>query len=265
MIQEFLKYQATNKGLSEQTLDGYAKDLMVFVRFARSRGLRWSTISASDIDEYVSEEAGRGMKPRTIKKRVEVVRLLFSWAQHRGILVENPARYTQTPKQAEDLPKAADNDRLRKYLEREATSRESYIIHIIVALILETGMRIGEITAMRGEDIDTKNHAILVHGKGAKERYVYYGKLSEHYAEAMSHRHGRIFTQPQIDYRYMMYSEIPGTHPHAIRHAFAVEQLNKGMELKTLSTLMGHKHITTTEIYTHMQTDNVRRQYQSIN
>lgn len=265
MIQEFLQYQRANKGLSEQTLEGYMKDLKVFVRFSQSHGLRWSTITPKDLDEYVSEEHERGMQPRTIKKRVEVVRLLFSWAQHRGLLADNPARYTQTPKQAEELPKAADTDRLRKYLERDATSRESYIIHIIVALILETGMRIGEITSMRGEDIDTKNHAILVHGKGAKERYVYYGKLCERYAEAMSHRAGRIFTQAQTDYRYMMYAELPGTHPHAIRHAFAIEQLNRGLELKTLSTLMGHKHTTTTEIYTHMLTDNVRKQYQSIN
>ena len=63
----------------------------------------------------------------------------------------------------------------------------------------------------------------------------------------------------------MMYAELPGIHPHAIRHTFAVNQLNRGMELKTLSTLMGHKHIQTTEIYTHMLTDNVRMQYQRIN
>ena len=265
MIQEFLNYQATNKGLSTLTLEGYAKDLKVFVKYAQAHGLRWSTIDREDIDNYVREEVERGMKPRTIKKRVEVVRLLFTYANHKGLLTDNPARYTQVPKVGEELPKAADDEQLITYLSRPATTRQGYIIHAIVALILETGMRIGEITSMRGEDIDTNNRAILVHGKGSKERYVYYSRLSEEYVKAMSYRKGLIFTDTQINYRYMMYAELPGIHPHAIRHTFAVNQLNRGMDLKTLSTLMGHKHVQTTEIYTHMLTDNVRMQYQRIN
>ena len=143
MIQEFLNYQAINKGLSQPTLDGYKKDLKVFVKYAQAHGLRWSTINREDIDNYVREEVERGMKPRTIKKRVEVVRLLFTFANHKGLLTDKPARFTQVPKASEDLPKAADDEQLMMYLSRPALTRQSYIIHAITALILETGMRIG--------------------------------------------------------------------------------------------------------------------------
>ena len=265
MITKFLEYQRINKGLSEQTIEGYQKELLVFIHFGQKRNLRWSTITKEDIDNFVSDEVSRGMKPRTIKRRVECVRLLYTWACHEGILNYNPAQYTQTPKISMELPKAADMDRLRNYVNSEATSRESFIVHIICSLIMETGMRIGEITAMRGEDIDTKNNCIRIKGKGGKERIVYYGNLSAKYAKIMAIRKGQIFEETPKTYRYMMYAELPGVHPHAIRHAFACDQLNKGMDLKTLSTLMGHKHTTTTEIYAQMTNSRTRAIYNQIN
>lgn len=265
MIQEFLEYQAKNKGLSEQTIAGYAKDLRNFVRWAGAQGLRWSTLTAASMDAYVMAEHERGMQPRTIRRRVAVVRLLLKWARHRGIMDNAAAAYTQSPKIRRELPKACSMTEIRAYLDTPALTRNSLLQHIIVGLIAETGMRIGEVLSLRGEDIRTEERAIWVRGKGGKDRYVYYGDYTARWAGAMSKRVGEIFDMTDEQCRYMMYAEVGPTvhhvHPHAIRHAFATEMLNNGMPLKELSTLMGHDHVTTTEIYAKMTNARTRAIY----
>ena len=266
MIQEFIDYQQTNKGLSEQTLNGYSKDLKHFARWARPQGLRWSVLTPADLDRYVAEEKEQGYKPRTIKKRVEVVRLLLEFCRHRGYLTENVARYTQTPRWGQELPKAADKTQVLAYLSQPAETREAVIIHIVAGLILETGMRIGEVLDMRGEDIDTAAHTIFVRGKGAKERIVIYGKLSEGWCKMMAKRSGAIFGEfSDIQIRYMMYREMPTVHPHALRHTFAMTQLEEGMRLTTLAGLLGHKNTATTQIYAQATLTSAKREYKQIN
>lgn len=266
MIKEFLDFQRTNKGLAEETLQGYEKELRRFVDYAKPLGLRWSTITAEDMNRYVEAEQKRGMAPRTIKKRVEVVRLVLTYAQHHHKLTENAARYTQTPRIADSLPRPAETERLKAYLATPATTRTSMLVHAITAIIMDTGLRIGELTNIKGNDINTNKRSIRITGKGRKERIVYYSSLSAYYLDMMSQSGERKpLPQTQVEYRYMMYAELPGIHPHAIRHTFATEQLKKGMPLKTLSVLMGHKHIETTEIYTHLDDTTIQAQYRALN
>lgn len=264
MIPNFLEYQRANKGLADTTINNYRKDLRAFVDYAKPLGLHWSTITRHDIDNYVVYMREQ-YQPRTIKRRVEVLRLLYTWAIHQGLLEQNPAQYTQTPKFNQDLPKAADESAVLSYLESTPMNRTSMLVHVVVALILDTGMRIGEVLALDGRDIDTATQSIKVKGKGRKERIVYYGQNFEKYAHIISQRQGRIFDTPDITLRFMMANEIPGCHPHALRHLFAVRQLNRGMDLKTLGTLLGHKHVTTTEIYAQLRNERTRAIYQSIN
>lgn len=269
MIQEFLTYQLENKGLSAQTVEGYSKDIRSFIRYALPQGLTWSTLTAEDMDRYVRYEVIRGMQPRTIKRRVEVIRLVLTWANHKGLLSTNAAQYTQTPKPREELPRAANADNLRHYLSSPTLSRESVIMHIWVAVMLETGLRAGEMLNLKGEDIDMKKQTIRVQGKGAKERIVWFGSESAKWLKLVACHKGVIFTENSVTYRYMMYKEVgkfcPRVHPHAIRHAFACEQLEKGMDLKSLSILMGHKHQETTEIYAHMTNSHAGAIYQQLN
>ena len=269
MIQEFLQYQATNKGLAEQTIEGYRKELRAFINWAQPKGLRWSILTREDMDNYVSDQVKQGLQPRTIRRRVEVVRLLLRWAGQQGILYNEAARFTQTPKIADELPKEADAQGLIRFLDAEPTDRNMMYTQVVASLILETGLRIGEALAMRGEDIDTANQSIKVRGKGNKGRIVFYGQRSRRWASIWSQRKGQIFQVTAVQLRFWLirYASpyCPGIHPHAIRHTFAINQLNGGMELKTLATLMGHQHVTTTEIYTRCLTDKLHSDYQQAN
>lgn len=263
MIQEFLHHQRINKGLADGTINEYRKDLKTFTDYALPLGLSWSKITAHDMDKYVEYMTAQKLQPATIKKRIEVVRLALEYAVHQGWLTTNPARYTQTPKLADRLPKTADGERLETFIKEEAKSREELIVKIMTAVLYDTGMRIGELCAMRGEDINTQEQSVRIVGKGNKERYVYYGERSARWFKAMSYRRGRIFTEDAMSYRYKMYEYLPGVNPHSIRHAYAVRQLAAGMPLKTLSVLMGHKHQATTEIYARMSTGEAAKQYRA--
>lgn len=267
MIQEFLQHQQLNKGLSAATVKTYEDDLKDFVRFAQSRKLRWSTIDQSEIEEYVLDLVEREYARTTIKKRIEVLRLMFKYQQHKGLRSNNPAWFVETPKPGEQLPNAAEEGKILAYLSSESSTRESYIIHAITALIYDTGMRIGEIEQLHGEDIDTLNKRIKVKGKGNKERYVYYSEIAEPYCDILANCKGcgQIFRQGQQYYRFAMYREIPGTNPHSIRHLFATRQLNAGMSIKIISNLLGHKNVTTTEIYAKVADKVTETEYRKFN
>lgn len=267
MIKEFLTYQQTNKGLSPQTCEEYRKSLKKFVAFASSRQLSWSSITKHDISDYVSYLVECEYKPKTIKRLVEVVRLIFKYMQHQGMVSNNPAQYVETPKLRHKLPDASKTEVIEEYLGTTPKDRESYLVHVLVALMFDTGMRIGEVENLRGEDIDTANKRIhITNGKGEKERYVYYSDKYRHFIDVIANAKGFVFVDGQRQYRYLIYKHLGNEiHPHGIRHNFACRQLDKGLSLKTLSTLLGHSSIKTTEIYGQMSMNIIGKQYQAIN
>lgn len=255
MIKEFVNYQKRVRGLADRTCSEYAKELYSFVHWARQRGLTWRTITKQDIDAHTAEMHDLGLKPASIKKRVSAIRCLYRWAQHENLVETNPAQWAQTPKLSESLPKAADLRQIDMYLQTPPTNENEKTMHCAVALMLETGVRLSELLTMRRADFDKRTHSIRVHGKGGKERLVYYGRRS---AFALNQwRKGaddllfKGWTGENI--RWEMYRQLgvycKGVHPHQLRHTFATAMLRQGMDLKTLSVLLGHSHVTTTEIY----------------
>jgi len=270
MIKEFLTYQKEIKGLAIQTLQGYEKELAAFVKYASKRHMSWSKITKQDIDDYTAHMARYGLKPRTIRKRIEVLRLIFTWAQHEGLLDSNPAQFAQTPKAADEIPNVPEMAKIEAYLNKPAKNAEDWLVKAIASFIIETGMRIGELCGMKRTDIDREHGTIKVHGKGNRERTVYYGKRVAAFIAALNLNIAtQLFPIDQEQIRWMMYRqmspEVGRCNPHALRHAFACEQLNKGMDTKTLATLMGHKHEETTEIYARLRLSRIEQIYKQLN
>lgn len=267
MINEFLKYSREVRGLAPKTLQEYEKELRTFSRWGVSRGLRWSTITKQDVDAYTAYLNNSRCAVRTIKKRVSVVRCIFRWAVHEGLLAVNPAEWCQTPKIKEDLPQIADLDHVNLYLTQAPKSFEDRVVHLITAIIIETGCRIGEVVAIRNEDIDIDRRCIVIHGKGGSEREVYY---SDRTAYALEHwatwSDGTITDGMSAEtIRYAMYRTLgrycPRVHPHQLRHTFATAMINRGMDIKTLGCLLGHKHVETTEIYAKVSSQHMADMY----
>lgn len=270
MIQEFLEYQCNVKGLAAQTLQGYEKELRQWTAWARPQGLRWSNISKQDIDRWTADQGKRGLKPRTIRRRVEVLRLLFTWAEHEGLLTSNPARFCQTPKAAKTLPAVADTEKVFEYIDSTPSTGQGVIVRTMAAIFIETGIRIGELQELRLSDIDIDARTMSIHGKGAKERVVFFGKRTEKLLRRWYIGRGeQLFPGEQRYYRQAMAEEMSShcgrMHPHLLRHTFATMQLNNGMPLKEVGHLLGHEHVTTTEIYAHVATAHAHELYNKVN
>lgn len=267
MIQEYLEYIKSVKGLSYNTIDGYKKDLHQFVQYAKEKGLKWSTLTEQDIDAWLASMAAQGLTGKTRNRRLSAVRTLLSWAYHKGILSNNAARFCQSAKIRETLPQAMSVEKIDAFLENRQPSTSSNITALMVAIMLETGMRLSETMAIKVEDINTEDKTIRTIGKGYRERYVIYGKRTEkELKQWLPAVKGRLLPSwSQTGFRAMIKEQLqPFTgnmHPHQLRHTFATEMLNNGMPITTLKTLMGHQHSSTTEIYCKVAKRTAQREY----
>lgn len=266
MIQEFLTYQAKVKNLGDNTLATYEKNLRNFVKYASIRGLRWSTVTKQDIDNYTMQ-LSENYQPASVKLAVSCIRNLFKWMQHEGLIDRNPAQYCQSPKIADKLSDKADVEALKRYLDSPMDSEESEIVHGLVALLLYTGIRIQEAIDARCADVNTQDMSIMIHGKGKKERIVYYNdEVVKNLVRVANRRQGYLLpVDDQYQLRLMMYHQLQGythTHPHAIRHAYARTMAENGTPLSTIAKLMGHSSTNTTERYAQISQDAAKAAYQ---
>lgn len=268
MIQEFLTYQRDIKGLSELTIQAYKKDLEDFVRFARIRGLKWSTMTKQDVDAYHWELKGeRLMKPTSINRHLCSIRALSTWAQHEGILPYNFAQYVQSERTSQPLPQGVAREKVLEYLDKPANTERAKLIHLLTALLIDTGCRLGEVISLRIEDFDART--VKVRGKGGKERIVYFTERTVKAMQPFIKCPNMPYLLPQYaqwTYREYFYDEMRTvglhTHPHALRHTFATEMLNRGADLKVVSTLLGHSSVKTTERYARVANPTAREQYE---
>lgn len=270
MIKEYLEYIEKVKGLRAATIEGYKKDLNEFVKYAMVKGLRWSTLTERDVDAWLSDMSDRCISAATRNRRLAALRGLLSWAHHKGMLETNASRFCQQAKKADTLPKPANLAAIDRYLGERQPGTASNIAALQIALMVESGLRISEAIMLTIDDIDTTRKSIRVRGKGNKDRYTFYGARVERELQPLIGGKGRLFPDwSQQFYRSNIEEQLfPFTGkvtPHQLRHTFATTQLNAGMPISTVSMLMGHKSIETTQIYARVAVDTAREQYQSLN
>lgn len=274
MISEYLNYLQQVRNLSRNTVKAYGKDLQAFVEYGRENGITWSTCTKQDLVEYQLHLAELNLSPATRCRMVSAIRQCFQYALHQGYISENPARYLQSPKKDERLPQTAELSDIMSYLNTIPLSEPDRMLHALIALMTDTGVRLQEALDIRRADINKAERSILIHGKGTRERKVYYSDLSATHLNRYARYHtDYIFTErDQKTIRYQMYAfvgqRIKGAHPHLFRHTYATEMLKRGCDINTLRKLMGHKSVKTTEIYLSLQDADVRdkaRMYSPLN
>lgn len=267
MIKEFLTYAEKVKNLDSKTIETYAMNLQRFVAYATKKNLRWSTLTKQDLDAYIMTMHDENYKPATIRQHIATLRQLLTWATMENRLATNPARYLQAPRMEQTEPQPADREALTHYLNTPATTHDARIAHGLIALLMFTGIRIQEAIDARTEDVDIEKKRILIHGKGRKQRYVYFNaEVVKHLAPIANMRIGYLIPLcEQRTLREIMAKELEGitkTHPHAIRHSFASAMGAKGCDLATIGKTLGHKHLSTTQRYVHTTEEQKAAAYQ---
>lgn len=260
MIQEYINYLQHNKGYSVQTCTEYRKDLEKFVKWLRGSTQieRWGMVTKDVIDSWVRDMSVNDMAPCTIKRRVSALRGLYQYAWVKGLCTDNPAKYVSTPKKGHRLPKTADVDKLWQAIRNVGTDGET---KLALAIMAETGVRLGELLYMRVNDVNLGERSIVVRGKGNKERKVYYGDMTaELIGRCVVIGGGLLISSSARELRYKVHAAT-GASPHNIRHTWATVMLNNGCPLDSISKLMGHASVKTTEIYAEVATATLAADY----
>lgn len=255
IIVEYQKYLVLNRGLAESTAMEYVKDLREIQKWMVSQAKieRWSDVTKENIDDYVADMSQQGQKPATISRRVSTLRGFYQFAWIKGLTKENPAKYVSTPKVGETMPKTLKPAEIKAAI---SDTRIDATTRVMITILAETGIRISELRAIRWWDVNQQERTITIHGKGNKERRVYYGNGT---AEIFQHVNvpgsTQLFTMDDRDARSRIYwalrnhTNAERCSSHVLRHTYATEMLNAGANIKAISQLMGHASVTTTERY----------------
>lgn len=263
MISSFILFLKTNKGYSDNTLKAYENALRDFARYAKNReaDARWSTISKQLIDAYVRQMSEARVKPATIKLHVSALRTFYKTMYAMGAEVSNPARYVSTPKLGDSLPKAIPMTDIKATVHDESIDWRS---RAIIGTLTETGIRLQELLELRPSDVNLSERSMRIHGKGNKERTVYYGEQTAKALESWPWRGMEQRAVRTLVYEALSkHSAAPQLSPHALRHSYATTMLNNGGRLEALSALLGHASVKTTERYARMGTPERKRQYEA--
>ena len=287
MIKEFLDYLQFERNYSPQTLESYGRDLEEFEQYFKNLEghLSWDTVDEDVIRDWMSSMMDRGNTARSVNRRLSALRSLFRFAISHGLVEKDPAHLITGPKVDKPLPyflREKDMDRL---LDPQMWT-DSYIDVLARTLIItfyETGVRLSELTGLDDDDVNFVNSNIKVTGKRNKQRIIPFGKeladTLHSYMERRDkeitrltdglflNRKGRRVSNQQVrklvEDNLAKVTTMKKRSPHVLRHTFATAMLNHNAELESVSRLLGHASIATTEIYTHTTFEQLKREYQS--
>lgn len=251
--------------LSQASADAYKSDLRLFEIWLIDYRInyRWSMVSKEDIEEYIETLVSKKYEYSTICRMLSSLSTFFKYFVDHGQLSENPVSQVRRPRPSYHTRESLDMSVIYRVLQQDDLKDST---RAIIALISESGLRIGEVLKLTLSDIDLESHQIRVTGKGRTYRMAFFGEMTAKYLQRyIEHRSfsGPIFPESRRQYNWDIYhacKPFAGEHkcsPHILRHTFATECLNQGMPMDVLMLTLGHKSIDTTMLYTHCQSARV--------
>ncbi len=286
LLDIYLDYLRVEKGLSKNTLEAYSKDLAEFIQWAEeSFGGPLSDFKEKDLRHYFLYKSERGLSSRSITRKISSIKGLYRYLLKQGHIRENPAELLETPRLSLALPKdlsLEEVDRLLVQPDPESIlgARDKAMLEILYA----TGLRVSELVALRMQDINLEVGYLVAYGKGSKERLVPFGEVAlEEITRYLVTFRPRLCKAGKVPYvflnrsgkrlsrqgfwkllhRYALQAGIASAvTPHVLRHAFATHLLERGADLHSIQLLLGHASISTTQIYTHLNRERLKKIYQ---
>jgi integrase/recombinase XerC len=284
-VEDFLAYLGGTRNLSPNTVAAYRRDLEQFVDFCARLGTLALEADPRTVRRFLAWLSTRGMHPSTIGRKASAVRTFFRYRMRFGQADANPAMAVTTPKRPQRLPTIFKREPLEQLLalppqDDPVGARDRAILELLYA----GGIRVGELVTLDVDDLDFDRSSVRVVGKGSKERVVPLGEpaldaLRRYIAQARSELLGPesppavLFTNMRgrrigaRDVRRLVERYVrevaPGSHasPHTFRHTFATHLLEGGADLRTVQELLGHVDLRTTQIYTQVSKQRLRKVY----
>lgn len=282
--QRYLDYLERVRILSNATVLAYGNDLKSLIHHCGS-GSDTADISVSDIRGWIRGMTDAGLSAGTVNRRLSAVKGFFSFLEQQGLQSGNPAESIRSVRAAKRLPATLFEREMETLLDFSTEGLADYRDKALLEILYSTGARIAELVSADADDVLFKKRAILVHGKGSKDRYVFLGDrayealtawlpyrsalvrdLGRHDEKALflNVRGGRLTTRGAAG---IVARRIEGSglskyiSPHGFRHSFATHLLNHGADIRIVQEMLGHARLSTTQVYTHVGVDRLRRVY----
>ena len=259
------------RGWSPKTTESYRSDLLHADAFLRTAHSSLMQADQAAILKYLTSLHRQGLKESTIQRRRSALSTWFTYLQDQSMREDHPARHFPKLAKSRPLPKLMSEDEVEALLAAPDTNTPTGVRdRCMLEILYATGLRVSELIGLRLAHVDMATGLVRVIGKGDKERLVPFGEeasgwlrewLTVRRAEPASPflfagRGGKAMSRQNFWLRMKQYAALagisPSPSPHTLRHAFATHLLNHGADLRAVQMLLGHAHITTTEIYTHV-------------
>jgi len=266
------------------TKDCYASEIKRFLAFLEAHDISLENASGDNLSSYISMRRNKEeIDPRSVSKAVSALRSFFRFAMDEKLVKSNPAELLEIPKRKARLPEVMDKNAIEELLDLiETENPAGRRDRCLFELIYSAGLRVSEASGLNLMDVDIEGGIAKVRGKGNKERIVLFGKeagdelkqyisftrpilagKTEKSHALFLNRNGKRLSRKGIWKNYAKHALKAGTssHIHTLRHSFATGLLEGGADLRTVQELLGHADISTTQIYTHVNTAVLRENH----
>jgi integrase/recombinase XerD len=266
------------------TKECYRLEIKCFLEYLESKKILLAGTDALILTEYlVMRTKTDNIKPRSTAKAISALRSFYRFAVDEGLVKDNPASLLESPKRKMNIPEVMDRETIEDLLEKIDISKPQGLRDkCLFELIYSAGLRVSEAATLNIKDVDIKGGVAKVRGKGNKERLVLFGKeAAGQLKQYLLHtrpklagkvnktqalfisRNGKRLSRKGIWKNYSKLASLAGTssHIHTLRHSFATSLLKGGADLRTVQELLGHVDLSTTQIYTHVDTTILRENH----
>jgi integrase/recombinase XerC len=282
LVEEFLRYLGVERNVSPRTLKAYRQAL---IAFRGQTAKTWKQCTTDDFRDYLFTIMKRGQARSYVRLQFSALRALYKFLVDRKRLRLDPLRQLQLPKLEKRLPLVLTRQQIDELLaaplkiEKEHAAPDWMPLRdvAVMELFYSSGLRLSELAALDVDDVDLYTESVRVFGKGRKERVCPVGAPAlesiQKYRSAANVHSGALFINKSrtrissqsiwlILKRYLRHTSIPiSISPHKLRHSFATHMLDRGADLRSVQSLLGHASLSTTQIYTHVTVERLKKAY----
>lgn len=285
-LEAFLEMLSAERGAAVHTLDAYRRDLLDFAGHMKGHAGTIATASASDIRGYLIALSDSGLKSSTQARRLSALRQFHRFLLDEEVRSDDPTSAIESPKRGRALPKIVSEAETKGVIDAAASLEgpEALRLLCIVELLYASGLRVSELVTLPLAAVGGEKKMLLVRGKGGKERLVPLGAPARQAIDSYMKVRERFLPQSERAQRFLFPSRGVEGHltrrrvaqlmkdlavkagidpsrlsPHVLRHAFATHLVAHGADLRSVQQLLGHADIATTQIYTHLESERLKR------
>lgn len=289
-IAKYVDYLANVKNYSHNTVFNYRNDIMEFLSFIISEKMAANLFSIRNnrvCKNYISYLSSQNLASSSINRKLSSLRSFYNFLLKSELVKANYFEEVEAPKIPKRLPKTIkENEIMMLFNSCDMTKPLGYRNYCLLEVLYGCGLRVSELCNLEIKDIDFNDLSIVVHGKGSKDRIVLmYDDLANHLKHYISSfRLDLLYRSKEVDNRHVFLNK-NGTSltprgvrvilnkiindcgetfhlsPHMLRHSFATSLLNNGADMRSVQELLGHENLSTTQIYTHVTFENIKKSY----